>query len=58
MLLAEAEQDLEIARWKQLAPVVDEALKQITGKVLSGFRPWNGWWTSEDGEKWRKANRE
>lgn len=57
-MLAAAEHSMEVRRWKTLLPVVDETLKQITGKRLTGFRQWNNWYTSKDGKKWRVANGE
>ena len=39
-----------------MAPVLDDTLKKITGKRLSGFRQWNRWYTSKAGTAWRKAN--
>ena len=56
MLLAQAETDLEILRWKDLAPIVDGALRSITGKELSGFKKWNQWVASEEGRKWLKEH--
>ena len=49
---------MEIQRWKKLLPVIEDTLKLITGKRLSGFRQWNKWYTSAAGKKWRKANGE